>query len=419
MFTKLRRKLVAMILVMVGTVFVVLFSTSLFTQYRTQQLIISQALQRTMHGKTGEVTSVVPLDGNNTPNLLAICVDMDASGVVLQTNVTTLAIDAQTLKETLVTILNSNDRFGTISDLHVAWEKKLLNDGTYRVAIIDTSGMAYQLKHQVTQDALIVLVGLVVLAVISWVLSGWILKPTRTAWDQQHRFISDASHELKTPLAVIIANNEILLKDEHISAESKRWLTSTQEESTHMKRLVEELLELARADEDQLVEGGIARRDVLNFSDIVDSATLEFDVVAFERGVEIEADIEPDISVTGDEDWVSRMVRILLDNACKYARPGTKVSVKLSRMKNRRCMLTVNNQGDVIAAEDLSHIFDRFYRTDKARARSSRGGFGLGLAIAKSIVVSTGGNINATSSQEDGTTFRVCLPQSPKNPLAG
>ena len=220
--------------------------------------------------------------------------------------------------------------------------------------------------------------------------------------------MADASHELKTPLAVIIANTQILANDPAIPAESKRWVESTADEAGHMKSLVTDLLELARADE-SATDGltGARQHEDIDFSELVDSATLEFDAIAFERGCEIESSIEEGIHVQGDREWLERVTKILIDNGCKYAAAGTQVEVKLRRA-GQHAQLDVTNFGQPIDAEDLPHVFERFYRTDKARARTT-GGFGLGLAIAKSTVEAHGGKISVTSSEAAGTTFTVVL----------
>lgn len=143
----------------------------------------------------------------------------------------------------------------------------------------------------------------------------------------------------------------------------------------------------------------------LNFSDTVWSCLLPFEPVAFEQGVTINADIEPDIALTGNESQLKQLVAILLDNACKYAGDKGIVSVTLVREQKKVC-LTVNNTGTPIPAIDLPHIFERFYRTDKSRARE-QGGYGLGLAIAKSIVENHHAKITAESTKDQGTTFTV------------
>ncbi|MDY4014353.1 HAMP domain-containing sensor histidine kinase, partial [Parafannyhessea umbonata] len=202
---------------------------------------------------------------------------------------------------------------------------------------------------------------------------------------------------------------QILQRDKALPADSRRWVDSTAEEAGHMKTLVNDLLQLARADESVAGTTGILKRADVDLSDIVSSAALEFDAVAFERGTSVEDSVAEGVHVQGDADWLRRMVRILIDNAVKYAAAGTTVKVTLER-RSKGCRLTVNNQGPTIPAEDLPHVFERFYRSDKARTRDGgAGGFGLGLAIAKSTVDAHGGTIQCTSDEKSGTTFTVTL----------
>ena len=229
------------------------------------------------------------------------------------------------------------------------------------------------------------------------------------AWERQRRFVSDASHELKTPLAVILANTQILQGTEGIPEETRRWIDSTADEAGHMKGLVEDLLTLARADEQAATTAKAERNlESVDVSELVSRCALEFDAVAFERGCSIECSLVPGLHAPADQEGLKRVVRTLLDNATKYASEGTPVRVTLTG-EGKHARLSVNNRGEVISPEDLSHIFDRFYRTDDARERQKNGGFGLGLAIAKSLVESMGGKISATSDAASGTTFTVSL----------
>jgi signal transduction histidine kinase len=174
-----------------------------------------------------------------------------------------------------------------------------------------------------------------------------------------------------------------------------------------MQGLVTNLLELARTDETIAGDANAKRKVDVDFSDMVQSAALEFDAMAFEHGCSIDEKVQEGIHITGDPDWLARLVKILIDNAIKYAGEKTVVTVQLTKESNK-VHLVVNDHGQVINPEDLKHVFDRFYRSDKARSRST-GGFGLGLAIAKGITESHGGSIAAQSNEADGTTFTVTL----------
>ena len=171
-----------------------------------------------------------------------------------------------------------------------------------------------------------------------------------------------------------------------------------------MKGLVEDLLFLAKSD----AQRASRARLPVDLSGLVTGCLLPFEPVAFEAGVALESRLSPGLTVTGDEGQLRRLVLILLDNAVKYTPEGRAVTVALVRVQER-ARLTVHNTGEAIPPEHLEHLFERFYRADDSRARSS-GGYGLGLAIAKSIVDSHRGTITVQSGAEEGTLFTVRLP---------
>lgn len=413
MLQKLRFKFTLVITIIAGTILAVVLLSSLYTAFQTQRYVINNALEDGIHGDLSKMrgfgdTSSLSSSADYT-RLPTMAMDVSSDGIVLATNDMATSADVDVVTEVVEEALSSDADRGTISSPSLSWRRAELANG-YRIAVVDTSASNYLLKSQTIQDVLILVIAVVVLWGVAWALSLWLLKPVSHAWDQQRQFVADASHELKTPLAVIIANTEILLKDDSISQEAKRWVKSTADESAHMKNLVEELLELARTDEGATSGSGIMHMDDVDFSAQVESAALEFDAIAFEHGSTLEEDVQENIHVTGDAEWTQRLIKILIDNAIKYATVGTQVSVRLWR-DGKKCHLTVNNHGDVISAEDLKHIFDRFYRSDEARTRQpGAGGFGLGLAIAKGIATAHKGTIEATSNAEDGTTFTVTLP---------
>ena len=344
-------------------------------------------------------------DAMGMEHLPVLWVDVSIDGTTIGSNQSQFSVDAETMTETLEEALESNNEMGRTGSLHVTWKKQASEFG-WRIAIADTTSIDSEKARQLATSVALALGGEVVVFVIAMVLSKWALAPVKTAWEQQHQFVADASHELKTPLAVILANTQILQKSEgEMPEDCRRWVEGTAEEAERMRGLVESLLELARTEE----SAGTARRNVdVDFSSVVEGEALQFDAVAFELGCSIETDVAADIHVMGDPDQLQRLTKTLVDNACKYAKTGTEVRVKLAH-HGSTAELTVNNLGDPIAPEDLPHVFDRFYRSDKARARET-GGFGLGLAIAHGIVEGHGGKISVTSTEAEGTTFTVKLP---------
>ncbi len=239
---------------------------------------------------------------------------------------------------------------------------------------------------------------------ISVLLSRWAVRPVDAARERQRQFVASASHELKTPLTVILTNAE-LLQDPTYSPERRSvFLSNILTMSRQMRHLIEQLLELARAD----AAAPQAARLPVDFSALVSRSVLSFEPVFFERGLTLIPQVDERIQVLGEAAPLEQVVNVLLDNAQKYAREHGRVWVRLQMHGRDRCLLSVSNEGDPIPPEDLPHIFERFYRADPARSRD--GSFGLGLSIAKAMVVRHQGKIWAESSQ-GVNRFLVELPR--------
>lgn len=405
MFKKLRREFIIITMAIAGVVLGIALGMSLYTTYSSEQETIYSSLERALED-SGPTTGNIGSGFEGLSEDLVAVIEINSTGVIITT--TGASASSEMLAVVIPEVIDSEDNSGYNAEYHVAWERRVTESG-YKLAIADTYTRDERMFNQIIVDILIFAVALVALYILVRQLADWVLKPVKEAWEQQRRFVSDASHELKTPLAVIIANTQILEDDPNVPDSARRWIDSTADESKHMKALVEDLLTLARADEREAEgEAGAITREDIDFSTLVSDCALEFDAVAFERHATIETNTEENIHVTGDRSQLQRVVRILLDNATKYAAPDSVIHVTLVR-DGKKARLDVNNMGDVIAPEDLEHIFDRFYRTDTARERQSEGGFGLGLSIAKSLVEGHGGKISATSTEKDGTTFTVVL----------
>ena len=316
----------------------------------------------------------------------------------------------------------SADMAATLTDLVMEKEEPrgVLNDYSLRynraetpdsitIAFADQSFELNNIRALRFNCLLLFFIASLLFLLLSIFLSRWALKPVEQAWKQQNQFIADASHELKTPLTVILANLQILLSHQDSTIRNQlKWVDNTREEASRMKKLVEELLFLARSDAGT-VEVSHAAYTEFDYSDSVLNCALLFEAVAFENKVILNNDIVPGIHVCGSETQMKQVVTILLDNACKYAGLHGTVSVSL-KSASHHAVLTVNNTGEPIPSSDQKHIFERFYRTDKSRVRKE-GGYGLGLSIARTIVEQHKGKITVSSSQEEGTTFTVVLPE--------
>ncbi len=248
-------------------------------------------------------------------------------------------------------------------------------------------------------------VGLLVMGaflLIALLTSRWAVRPVKKVMDQQRQFVADASHELKTPLTVILTNAELLSSGEYPEGEQRRFTGNILTMAQQMRGLVEDLLDLAR------VDSGLptARHEKLNLSRLVSNGALPFEPVYFEAERTLDIYIEPSIEVWGDPEALMRVVDILLDNGCKYSQPGSVVTLELRHRGLAACQLTVKSKGDTLTKQECRDIFKRFYRRDTTRAMSRS--YGLGLPIAKNIIKQHKGKLWVQS--KDGiNTFHVRL----------
>lgn len=242
--------------------------------------------------------------------------------------------------------------------------------------------------------------------VISIFFARWAVRPVEEAWAQQRQFVSDASHELKTPLTVILTDAEMLKSPRFDEAHKAQFVENILTMSNQMRGLVESLLQLARVD-----NGAIRKMPLqhIDLSDLVSDELLTFDALFFEKGLTLAEDVADGITVHGSAQHLKQVVEILLDNAQKYAAPHGTVRVTLQKNGAHHCLLSVADPGDAISPEDLRKIFQRFYRIDEARAMNHS--YGLGLSIAENIVKNHKGRIWAESA-EGINTFRVELPMA-------
>ena len=308
--------------------------------------------------------------------------------------------NTEELQQILGLCLQDGRGSGTIDSYNLRYLRR--DNGFFqRIAFVDISMEKNTLDDMARSFLQIGGVALVILLGISALLAWWATRPVETALRQQRQFLSDASHELKTPLTVILSNAE-LLSGAALEPRPARWADNIHSEAGQMKTLVEEMLTLARADNMPRTAVHTAQ----SLTDIVTDTVLSFEPVAFEAGKTLTSQIADGVEVEGDGDKLRRLAGVLLDNAVKYADEGTTVEVTLEKA-DRRARLTVINRCAPIPPEQLRRLFERFYRADASRGEKS--GFGLGLPIAASIVEEHKGTIKAESDALS-TRFIVTLP---------
>ena len=295
--------------------------------------------------------------------------------------------------------LEREDDSGVLGDYSLRYLRRI-GVVSVRIAFTDCTMEQATMRSLLLRSGLVALAALAVLAGLSYCLAGLVVGPVKRAWQEQKQFVSDASHELKTPLTVILSSSELAAEEQDVQR-TKQYVEGIHAESLRMKALVEDMLTLARTE-----SGTRPETEAVDLSDTVLESVLAFEPVAFESGRELVYDIQPELTVMGSGVQLRRLTDILLDNAVKYAAEGTPIRLLL-RQEGRCAALRVENRGETIPVEELRHIFDRFYRADESRSGGE--GFGLGLAIAQSIAQSHGGSIGC-ASEEGVTRFIVTLP---------
>ncbi len=316
-------------------------------------------------------------------------------------------MDEETLSELALELENSSDDQGIVEAYQLRYARRQMEDGTTRYALADVSIERGILRMQVLHSLVTYLGASALFFLFSVLLSRWMVGPVERAWERQRQFVADASHELKTPLTVLLSNAEMLSNSGAMTDEKNlRRLDHIQAESLRMKDLVEDLLTLARSDSGRQA----LSLSPVNFSYIVTLSALTLEPIIYDQGREMELRVEDNLMVLGDAVKLRQLTDILLDNACKYGAPKSSIEVELARSGKRDLLLRVISHGTPIPPEELTMIFERFYRSDKSRGEEK--GYGLGLSIAQAIVQDHGGRIWAQSDGVSSNIFSVSLPRA-------
>lgn len=309
--------------------------------------------------------------------------------------------DREYLQEIINVALLSDQETGKLEAHDLRYLKSVSPRG-FTIVFADTTTESTTLKHLLYSCLAGFFAAMILFFGISILLSHWVIKPVAKAWDQQRQFVADASHELKTPLSVIMANAELMQNEEANEADFRKYSGNILAVTYQMRTLVENMLEMARVDNGTVNMQFAA----VDFGELVTNAVLSFQLLYEEKGMGLRCAALKNIFVNGSEQHLYQVMDVLLDNGLKYATPGGMVSVDMADV-GRSCLLTVTSPGAQISKENLKNIFKRFYRADEAR--SMDGSYGLGLAIAQAVVEAHKGKIWA-ESENGQNTFFVQLP---------
>lgn len=409
MIKKLRKKFILINMTLVTLVLVIVFAVLLISNTKKYREDSMRALERVLNEEWGEIPGGFtagrgPKEIPDSMNPVFV-VSLNASGSITEIDNSRITVDEEFARQAVDAARDSGKSFGMLRSFRVRFLKQETTAGI-KIAFEDCGREIDAVNNLVMVSIIIFVGGMAAFLLISLYLSKWALAPVERAWRQQKQFVADASHELKTPLTVIMANLGILSAHPGDTIqEQHRWVENTQMEASRMKQLLDSMMFLAKSD----ASGVPAEHEEFDLSNTLLSSVLPFESIAYEQEVTLEEQIMPDIRIYGDEGQFKQLAAILLDNACKYALKGGRVAVRFHTERPGRAVLEVQNSGEPIPQEDLEHIFERFYRSDKSRVRT-KGGYGLGLAIAKTIVENHKGKIEVESSTVRGTVFKVTLP---------
>ena len=388
MIRKLRLKFVAICMLLVTAILAAVLLSVYFAMQRNIQDLSRQILYRVIQQDDPRRPEIaISLDRDRLVYLPYFTVNVWGSAAYVTGGTYTDLENTEELAAILNDYLIQNRQEGVVADYHLRYLRR--SGGLYeKLAFVDMSMERAMLREMMGSYLLIGGIALLLLLAAAVLLSWWATRPVERAWRQQRQFLSDASHELKTPLTVILSNAE-MLESTLLEDRPARWADNIRSEARRMKQLVEEMLTLARADS---MTAAAVLGDV-SLSEAAEDCVLAFEPVAFEAEKALECRLAEEVCVLGDGEKLRRLVSILLDNAIKYGAPGGAVSLALER-RDRQAVLTVSNPGE-IPAEHLPRLFERFYRVDASRGEQS--GFGLGLSIAGAIAREHKGALRAES----------------------
>lgn len=399
MLKKLRIKFICINMMTVAVMLCVMFGM-VYSFFQTRLEEESVSMMRQIAASPHSVDGFQ--DGANSINTPYFVLDADKHGGLIASEGQYYEVPDDEKLEVLYKQANASE---SITGILKAYNLRYYRQDSpwgQRIVFADIIGERLTLRWLLEGMLAIGAVSLLIFLGISLLLARWAVRPVDKAWKQQRQFVADASHELKTPLTVIMSNAQLLADASCSEEDRQRFGGNILSTSYKMRELVEGLLDLARADN----APDRTCLEKLDFSKLVSDAVLPFEPVFFEQGLTLESEVAEGISVNGNSQHLKQLVGILLDNAQKYSLPG-KVKLRLEKPEHGKCLLTVSNPAEDMSREELKDIFKRFYRADKARGGGN--GYGLGLSIAENVAQEHKGKIWA-ESRNGIFSMKVQLP---------
>ena len=330
---------------------------------------------------------------------------LDETGAVVETDTGQIAaVDEETAVDYAVQILAQDTQAGFLKD----YRYLISQEGTdTRVIFLDCGASMVAFRSTLFTSLWVAAVGLAAVLFLILLFSRRLVRPLILGYEKQKRFITDAGHEIKTPIAIIQADSEVLA----LESGENEWIQDIQHQIRRLSSLTNDLIYLSRMEEDQ----GRGKFLPLSLSQVVTETAQAFQTMAKSQNKSFTIDVQPGLAMEGEEKALGQLVSVLLDNALKYAPEGGEIALALAR-QGKYFRLTVENTAQGITKELLENLFDRFYRGDVSRD-SSQGGYGIGLSIARAVVQAHRGKISAVAKGEDKLLIAVLLPMN--HPLEG
>lgn len=399
--TKLKRKIFITLTIILSFCCLTILSIFLFQNYNNAKMNIERNLNSMDH--KDDMKDKNNLGQNKPPQ--------DEMKIFMDTSIYTIKLDQNNEITNIINHSKDNIINDDIEQIALNITKNNNNNITYignlyfnkysykyeknnLIIIIDNTDTIKRLQDNLKISILLFVLLFILILLISNILSKWLIKPVEASFKKQKQFIADASHELKTPLAIIMASEEAYEKDKN-----KKWLQNIKNESDRMNNLIKDLLDLAKLENDSKK---IYEKN--NLSKLVEKTALTFESLCYEKKIKLNYDIEKNVFYKCNSEEIKQVIGIILENAIKYSKGIIDINMYTDK---KNIILKIKNNGEPIKKGEEEKIFERFYRIDKSRTRSENH-YGLGLAIAKNIVEKYKGIIKA-SNEDNYATFTILL----------
>lgn len=421
MFKKLRNNFVLLNMIIISSMMLIVFAIVYISMY---QNTVQNLRNRVSVIPTSQRLIIRDIEENETfPNgvlpsdyTLSFSLSLSRDGSLLRVN-SYIDMSEESYYKAAEEAFKNNKEYGTLKLDNRTWIYRIRsnnftmvrnlppeivdNRDAYTIVFLDITDSMSSLNRLLFTFVVVGIFMLGVIYVISVYFARRSVKEIEEAWNKQKQFVADASHEFKTPIAVIEANADALLLEE--KQNNKKWIDYIKAETGRMTRLVTDLLYLAKTENMDMEFDDVP----FDISEVLKKVVLSMEAIIYEKDLTLIQDIEDNLFFKGDTARIEQVMIILIDNAIKYSGASGEINISLKR-NNKLVELSIENTGDGISEEDISKIFDRFYRSDKARTGTDNS-YGLGLSIAKATIERMGGKIIAHSIQGEKTKFTVIL----------